>query len=354
MATFILVDSFNMYHRAKHVAMRGADIDMKIGMAFHIMMNSVKLCYHKFGADHAVFCLEGRSWRKDFYPPYKAQRKLKQAEKSLREQEEDKIMFEAYDDLVGFLDQKTNVTLLQHPEAEADDMIALFIASHPNDNHIIVSSDSDYFQLISDNVKMYDGVQNRIITKDGFFKDDKNMTPIKDKKTKEVLPAPEPEWLLFEKCIRGDTSDNIFSAYPGARKKGSKNKVGLLEAFADRDTGGFAWNNFMLQRWTDHEDVEHTVREDYERNKHLIDLTAQPYDLKVKFIEAIADASVHKNVKGVGIHFLRWCGHWDLQNLAKTPDEMVNILNKGYPHEAQYVYQKDCRRQILVTRRSWY
>lgn len=333
MATFILVDSFNMYHRAKHVAMRGADIDMKIGMAFHIMMNSVKMCYQKFNADHAVFCLEGRSWRKDFYTPYKAQRKVAQQAKSVREQEEDAIMFGAYDDLVTFLREKTNVTMLRHQEAEADDMIALFIASHPDDHHIIVSSDSDYQQLICDNVTIYDGVQNRIITKDGFFKDDKNMTPIKDKKTKEVMGAPDPEWLLFEKCIRGDTSDNIFSAYPGCRKKGTKNKVGMIEAFEDRDAGGFSWNNFMLQRWTDHNGEEHVVRDMYERNKTLIDLTEQPTDLKVKFIETIAEESKPKSVNGVGLNFLKWCGVWDLQNLAKAPDEMAAILNKAYPHE---------------------
>lgn len=333
MATFILVDSFNMYHRAKHVAMRGADIDMKIGMAFHIMMNSVKMCYQKFNADHAVFCLEGRSWRKDFYTPYKAQRKIAQQAKSVRDQEEDAIMFGAYDDLVTFLREKTNVTMLRHQEAEADDMIALFIASHPDDHHIIVSSDSDYQQLICDNVTIYDGVQNRIITKDGFFKDDKNMTPIKDKKTKEVMGAPDPEWLLFEKCIRGDTSDNIFSAYPGCRKKGTKNKVGMIEAFEDRDAGGFSWNNFMLQRWTDHNGEEHVVRDMYERNKTLIDLTEQPTDLKVKFIETIAEESTPKRVNGVGLNFLRWCGVWDLQNLAKAPDEMAAILNKAYPHD---------------------
>jgi 5'-3' exonuclease len=321
-----------MYHRAKHVAMRGADIDMKIGMAFHIMMNSVKMCYQKFNADHAVFCLEGRSWRKDFYKPYKAQRKVAQEAKSIRDQEEDSIMFSAYDDLVTFLREKTNVTMLRHQEAEADDMIALFIASHPDDHHIIVSSDSDYQQLICDNVTIYDGVQNRIITKDGFFKDDKNMTPIKDKKTKEVLGAPDPDWLLFEKCIRGDTSDNIFSAYPGCRKKGTKNKVGMIEAFNDRDTGGFSWNNFMLQRWTDHNGEEHVVRDMYERNKTLIDLTEQPSDLKVKFIETIAEESAPKNIKGVGLNFLKWCGVWDLQNLAKAPDEMAAILNKAYPH----------------------
>jgi|TARA_R110002167_G_scaffold164159_1_gene361077 5'-3' exonuclease len=320
-----------MYHRAKHVAMRGASIDMKIGMAYHIMLSSVKLCYNKFNADHAVFCLEGRSWRKDFYTPYKAHRRVAQLAKSSREQEEDQIMFQSYDDMITFLDEKTNVTMLQNPEAEADDMIAVFIQSHPNDNHIIISSDSDYLQLITDNVTMYDGVQNRIITKDGFFKDDKNMTPMKDKKTKEVLAPIDPEWMLFEKCIRGDTSDNIFSAYPGCRKKGTKNKIGMIEAFNDRTTGGFNWNNFMLQRWTDHNGEEHTVRDDFERNVKLIDLTAQPYDLMVKFVETIAENSVVKTKTGVGMQFLKFCGIHDLQNLAKAPDEMAAILNKSYP-----------------------
>tara|TARA_B110001454_G_scaffold200731_1_gene206603 strand:+ start:2792 stop:3760 length:969 start_codon:yes stop_codon:yes gene_type:complete len=322
-----------MYHRAKHVAMRGASIDMKIGMAYHIMLSSVKLCYNKFNADHAVFCLEGRSWRKDFYTPYKAHRRVAQLAKSSREQEEDQIMFQSYDDMITFLDEKTNVTMLQNPEAEADDMIAVFIQSHPNDNHIIISSDSDYMQLVTDNVKIYDGVQNRIITKDGFFKDDKNMTPIKEKKTDVVKEAPEPEWLLFEKCIRGDTSDNIFSAYPGCRKKGTKNKIGMIEAFNDRETNGFNWNNFMLQRWTDHNGLEHTVRDDYERNVKLIDLTAQPYDLMVKFVETIAENSVVKTKTGVGMQFLKFCGIHDLQNLAKSPDEIASILNNPYPVE---------------------
>ena len=331
MSTFILVDSFNMYHRAKHVAMRGANIDMKIGMAYHIMLSSVKLCYNKFNADHAVFCLEGRSWRKDFYEPYKKNRQVARMAKSTREQEEDQIMFQSYDDMVNFLNDKTNVTMLQNPEAEADDMIALFIAAHPNDNHIIISSDSDYFQLITDNVTMYDGVQNRIITKDGFFKDDKNMTPIKEKKTGEIKEKVHPEWALFEKCVRGDTSDNIFSAYPGCRKKGTKNKIGMIEAFNDRTTGGFNWNNFMLQRWTDHNGEEHTVRDDFERNVKLVDLTAQPMDLKVKFIETIAENSIPKSKTGVGMNFLKFCGIHDLQNLAKSPDELASILINPYP-----------------------
>ena len=36
--------------------------------------------------------------------------------------------------------------------------------------------------------------------------------------------------------MRGDTSDNVFSAYPGVRVKGTKNKVGLQDAFEDKES----------------------------------------------------------------------------------------------------------------------
>ena len=75
--------------------------------------------------------------------------------------------------------------------------------------------------------------------------------------------------------MRGDPTDNVFSAYPGVRKVGSKNKIGLQEAFADKDSKGFAWNNLMLQRWTDHNGEEHRVLDDYNRNVTLVDLSAQ-------------------------------------------------------------------------------
>ena len=63
--TYILVDSLNMFFRAKHVG-GGKDIDMRVGMAMHIMFNSIKKCWRDFNGSHVVMCLEGRSWRKDF------------------------------------------------------------------------------------------------------------------------------------------------------------------------------------------------------------------------------------------------------------------------------------------------
>ena len=113
-----------------------------------------------------------------------------------------------------------------------------------------------------------------MITTNGVY-NDKGKEVI-DKKTKEPKQIGDPEWLLFEKCIPGDTSDNVQCIISWCPKKGTKNKVGMLEAFDDRDSKGYNWNNFMLQRWVDTDNVEHRVLEDYQRNMELIDLTAQP------------------------------------------------------------------------------
>jgi len=277
MSTYILVDTANTFFRARHVV-RG-DIDTKVGMALHITLNSVKKAWTDFKADHVVFCLEGRSWRKDFYAPYKRNRQVARDKLTPTESAEDTAFWEIFDEFKNFVTEKTNCTVMQHKQLEADDLIAGWVQMHPNDTHIIISTDGDFAQLIAPNVQQYNGVSNTIITHKGYF-DDKKREPIIDKKTKEVKPAPNPKWQIFEKCMRGDTSDNVFSAYPGVRTKGTKNKVGLTEAFEDKVTKGFNWNNMMLQRWTDHEGVEHRVLDDYQRNVVLCDLTAQPNTLK--------------------------------------------------------------------------
>jgi hypothetical protein len=65
--TYILVDTANTFFRARHVVSGSSDI--KLGMAFHITFNSIKKAWNDFDGSHVVFCLEGRSWRKDFYEP---------------------------------------------------------------------------------------------------------------------------------------------------------------------------------------------------------------------------------------------------------------------------------------------
>lgn len=319
--TYILVDTANTFFRARHV-IKG-DADIKLGMAFHITLNSIKKAWQDFGGSHVVFCLEGRSWRKDYYAPYKRNRSDARAALTVKEQEEDQLFWESFDKFKEFIIEKTNCTVLQHGELEADDLIAGWIQSHPKDNHVIISTDSDFVQLIAPNVSQYNGVQEHHITHEGIF--DKKGKLVIDNKTKEPKAIPDPKWLLFEKCIRGDSSDNVFSAYPKVRV----NK--LQEAFKDREAQGFAWNNLMLQRWVDHNGTEHRVKDDYERNRQLIDLAAQPDDIKEKIFGTIKDnIDKEKNVSQVGIRLLKFCQLYDLKKISDQAQQYAEPLNARY------------------------
>jgi len=325
--TYVLIDAQNMFFRARHVV-RGDDIETKIGMAMHILFSSINKVWRDFNGSHVVFCFEGRSWRKDFYTPYKANRKVKRDAMTPAEMEDDTRFFEAFDKFKEFLRTKTNATVLQAKGCEADDFIARWIQNHPDDNHVIISSDSDFYQLISENVSQYNGVSNQHITLDGIFND--RGAPVINKKTGEQQHIGDPAWLLFEKCIRGDSSDNIFSAYPGVREKGTKNKIGMRQAFADRNGMGFDWNNFMLQKWIDHNKVEHVVRDDYVRNQKLIDLTAQPDDIKATLDTHIVEAAAAQPKGQVGLHFMRFCGINDLVRLGEQAEDHAKYLSAAY------------------------
>jgi len=216
-----------MFFRARHMSHNHSSGEEKLAFALHATLGSLGKAWRERKAEHIVICLEGRSWRKDFYPPYKAHRAVARAAHTVAEVEEDKMFFETY-----------------------------------------------------------------------------------------------------------NVSDNIFSAFPGVRTKGSSKKVGLQEAFADRHSKGFNWNNMMLQRWVDHNGVEHRVLDDYERNRVLVDLTAQPTDIKQAMLDTFSEQAVHKSVPLVGAHFLKFCGRYDLVKLSESAARFGELLNAPYPESA--------------------
>ena len=320
---YLIVDTANTFFRARHAAHRQSDTWDKLGFALHVTLGSVNKAWRDQKADHVVFCLEGRSWRKDYYAPYKKNRAVARAALTETQQEEDKLFWETFDNLKDYLVNSTNCTVMQHSQLEADDLIGGWIQSHPDDDHVIVSSDSDFYQLLAGNVKQYNGISDELHTLEGIF--DKKGKLVIDKKTKEPKTIPDPKWILFEKCMRGDPTDNIFSAYPGVRTK-----VGLLEAYDDRKSKGFNWNNLMLQRWTDHNGEEHRVLDDYERNRVLVDLTAQPDDIKEVINSTIKENAVTKQITMVGAKFLKLCGKYELTRLSEQAQSYSDFLNSGY------------------------
>jgi 5'-3' exonuclease len=325
---YILIDTANLFFRARHGAFRAGDTWEKVGFALHVTLMAANKMARRFEADHVVFALEGRSWRKDFYKPYKANRAVAKQALTEQESDEDKMFWETYDALTKYLGEKTNCSVIRCPTAEGDDIIARWIALHPEDEHVIISSDTDFVQLVAPNVKQYNGITDELITLEGTFNDKGKI--VIDKKTKEPKPPANPQWLLFEKCMRGDSTDNIFSAYPGVRVNGTKKKIGLTEAFEDRGKKGYAWNNMMLQRWTDPDGVEHRVLDDYNRNVTLVDLTAQPEDVKLTIDTSIKEQVSHKDVGQVGVRFLQFCGKYELVKCSENAEAFGSWMNKTY------------------------
>jgi 5'-3' exonuclease len=316
--TFLIIDSWNLLYRARFSA-RG-DVWTALGLSLHIVMNSIKSSYKKFNADHVVFAYEGSSWRKQFDENYKRNRIEARSKMSNTEVEEDTIFTSAFIDFQDFIKHNTNATVLRQESCEADDMVAAWIQTHPNDNHIIVSGDTDFQQLIAKNVTLYDGVNRRTYTIDGVF--DEKGKPVMEKKSKKPLVV-NPEYALFKKIIRGDTSDNVFSAYPTVRE------TKILEAFQDRQKKGYPWNNFMMSRWVDHNKNEVKVKDRYEHNKVLIDLTAQPEIIRNYMDETIVNVyKENKSVKNIGFNLLKFCGKYQLNSLAENSKEIVEILGK--------------------------
>ena len=405
MTRYAIIDVANMFYRARHVVQ--GDAFTKAGMALAIMFKSLRKVHREMKADHMVFCVEGKSWRFDSYPQYKASRKLARAVMSDREKEEDEIFNHALEDFVTYINEKTRCTVLQSQGVEGDDFVARWVQLHPNDHHIIVSGDSDFVQLLADNVTIYNGVDDRTFTTKGVYdamgnamvfnvksdsgkirvsgtfdeckkkhdkeekeREKKHIAGEKDRQklwdnsekarnlddpTHAIRPfvaapfeyqeftfEPEPEWwrkALFVKLIRGDTGDGIFSAFPGVRYNGSSKKVGICEAWEDRNGQGFNWNNFMLQSWeklisvdADGNKVTQTVRvmDEFSINEGLIDLTKQPDRIKDLMDTVIVQAVQKEPVGNVGIHFLKFCHKHELPSISRDADSHAAYLNAGY------------------------
>ena len=103
--THILVDTANTFFRARHV-IRG-DTSEKIGMAIHITMNSIKKAWQDFNGSHLIFCLEGRSWRKDHYAPYKRNRKEAMEALTPKEKETQSEKYKGHEKMLDVENAKT-------------------------------------------------------------------------------------------------------------------------------------------------------------------------------------------------------------------------------------------------------
>ena len=81
----------------------------------------------------------------------------------------------------------------------------------------------------------------------------------------------------------------------------------------------------------------------------MIDLTAQPADIKTKVDQSIAEQLSHKDIGQVGVRFMRFCGRYDLQKVSESAEQYAQWLNNTYSGVLNDISQSSGAQSVLDT-----
>lgn len=165
-----------------------------------------------YSAVRTICCFDvgASSYRKTIFPGYKQNRKVERTE-------EEQIRFNGF---FNCLKETTEILPFEHYKfkgIEADDIITYLALNLKKqyDNVWIVSSDRDLFQLLDDNVNIFNLFSRKEITKDTLF-EDSELTP---------------EQFMHSRIIEGDKSDGIL----GIEGIGQKRSHSLIKEYGTVD-----------------------------------------------------------------------------------------------------------------------
>jgi len=256
-----------------------------IGFAVHLFFSIIFSSVQKFPAKKLVLAWDKGSWRYKVYPDYKCSRKKKRQEQNQTEKE---FQQKYYDAMKHVIEQFncTNIINLHITECEADDIIGV-LCTAPNKSIMIITSDSDFHQLLMMPwVSIYDPI----------------------KKQKILKTIDEARYSLLEKIIRGDTTDSIPSSYPRLRKTKIQH-----------------WNENPVDMITELEHNE-AFNQKYKRNKKLIAFTEIPSKQRLDIFKAFTmQMCKEKNIYSLSdwVGFLK---QYKLKQLISELDKIHKFL----------------------------
>ena len=253
----VIFDLNHVAYRCLHAAKR--DIN-DVGWLYfkHIMFNQVINTAKKFNADEVILMVDDKdNWRKKVYLEYKENRKEARAKQTDIDWN---AFFTSYREFVEEVKAFFPFYVLQQKYLEADDQAGIFAREWQSFEKIIVTSDTDYLQLLKyKNVKIYD--------------------PIKAK----FLVCDDPIKALKIKILTGDSGDNVPSIKERVGEKTAEkivNEGKLAEMFEDK-TPFFTRTDGSVITFGEE------YKERYKRNLLLIDLDKTPEALVKAFKNSV-------------------------------------------------------------------
>ena len=218
----------------------------------HMILSTLLFYRRKFRdqyGDLVICCDSKKSWRKDIFPFYKANRKSTRAKDDI----DWNGIFEVINSITQDLKSKFPYAVISVDQAEADDIIGVLSKNYyRNEKIMIVSSDKDFLQLQKYyNVEQYSPTQ------------------------KKLLQSNSPYQYLKEHIMKGDRGDGIPNFLSDddtyvTDKRSKKILKTKLEAWKNLDPTEFC-NEKMMRGW--------------KRNQQLVDLSYTPQDIKQKIVD---------------------------------------------------------------------
>ena len=219
-------------------------------MVRHMILNTIRSLNLKFRGEYGemVIAADGaNSWRRDYFPYYKANRRKSQQASELNWAS----IFECMNKIRSELKEFFPYRVIHLERVEADDVIGTLVTEFRKVEPImILSGDKDFNQLHHDGVKQYDPTR------------------------KKMIECEDPDLYLEEHILRGDKGDgipNVLSAdnclVIGERQKTLTQKK--MDALIE----------LGLIDKRDHESYRN-----YMRNSRLIDLRFTPKEYREKIL----------------------------------------------------------------------
>ena len=218
----------------------------------HMILSTLLFYRRKFRdqyGDLVICCDSKKSWRKDIFPFYKANRKSTRAKDDI----DWNGIFEVINSITQDLKSKFPYAVISVDQAEADDIIGVLAKNYyRNEKVMIVSSDKDFLQL-----QKYYSVEQYSPTQ------------------KKLLQSSSPYQYLKEHIMKGDRGDGIPNFLSDddtyvTDKRSKKILKTKLEAWTNLDPTEFC-NEKMYRGW--------------KRNEQLVDLAHTPADIKQKIVD---------------------------------------------------------------------
>lgn len=209
-----------------------------------------------------IICVDSKeSWRQDEYMYYKAKRK--ESKKDL----DTDTLYKFFSDIENIL--RREYVYVKVDRCEGDDIIGV-LSTLPS-KVIIVSRDKDMLQLKNDTVTVYDPSKNQFT----------NTYTVKSGETVYTVPAMNKEdskYILELMIIRGDDSDGVPNIL-------SDDDVFVNPTKKQKNCGYKKIINEILPNEREKEKIFHENKDNYKRNKKMIDLREIPEHIKQSIID---------------------------------------------------------------------